>query len=229
MASPASATPPCAVCSKPAPLKCGRCKSLYYCNTECQKKDFGIHKIICKIYSEFDMSTWPSPNHHRAFVFPEAPANSSTIPAQDIKMKPKLVWIKSRYWEKDECYVQDSKQISDAMRTPSYIMKQPVGFLDNKQEPTSRDRFMMLWCDENFQIAPTSRNPIIDKLVPGTKWRGPVLIEAGYGSWAAPTKFCDMEVRDMKRILKFFKTFPLYGPRFPTGICSEIRSGSSLR
>jgi hypothetical protein len=28
--------------------KCGSCKSVYYCSTECQKKNWEKHKLICK-------------------------------------------------------------------------------------------------------------------------------------------------------------------------------------
>lgn len=29
------------------PMKCGRCKAVYYCNSECQKRDWPTHKTIC--------------------------------------------------------------------------------------------------------------------------------------------------------------------------------------
>ena len=45
----------CAKCSKSALdlgrilLKCGRCKKVYYCNKECQKAHWKIHKPVCSI------------------------------------------------------------------------------------------------------------------------------------------------------------------------------------
>lgn len=214
MASPASETQLCAVCSKPAPLKCSSCKSIHYCDTDCQKEDFKVHKIICKVYSEFDMNTRPSPNHHLAFVFPEGAASSDITTTQEVKMKPKLVWIESTYSEEDECYFPVNQQVSDAMRDGKYIIKGLCGFLDNKSQPTPQDQFMLLWSDDFFQNGLTPRNPIIDKLVIGSRWRGPVLFQTGFGSYAQPTKYCDMSVRDMKRIAKFFKEYPLKRPRF---------------
>lgn len=38
----------CAACGKDALKKCGKCKSVVYCNVECQKKDFKSHTKACK-------------------------------------------------------------------------------------------------------------------------------------------------------------------------------------
>ena len=35
-------------CSKPGNLCCSRCKTVGYCSTECQKKDWKQHKVNCK-------------------------------------------------------------------------------------------------------------------------------------------------------------------------------------
>eukprot|EP01084_Bolivina_argentea_P157434 274357_1 len=38
----------CATCQKPASSLCSGCKKVYYCNQQCQRKDWGHHKKICK-------------------------------------------------------------------------------------------------------------------------------------------------------------------------------------
>jgi hypothetical protein len=38
----------CAACDKPAPNKCGGCKTYAYCGKECQSRDWPKHKAICK-------------------------------------------------------------------------------------------------------------------------------------------------------------------------------------
>ncbi|QDS73390.1 hypothetical protein FKW77_007660 [Venturia effusa] len=201
MAPPASDTPPCAICSKPAPLKCSRCKSIHYCDFECQKKDFKLHKIICKVYSEFDMNARPSPNHHLAFVFPEATQTSGPENAQNAKVEPKLVWIASE--KINGCYYPDDKQLNAALRNGQYIFKQLIRFPDDKRNPTQEGRFMNLWCDDFFLIQPMPENPIIQKLIPGSKLRGPFLFQTGTGVFHSPTGYRDMGVHDMKAIHEF--------------------------
>jgi hypothetical protein len=47
----------CYVCKK-APesklLKCNRCKLMRYCGAECQKKDWGRHKAVCKLVEKVE-------------------------------------------------------------------------------------------------------------------------------------------------------------------------------
>lgn len=38
----------CSSCGKEASLKCGKCQNVYYCNQECQKKEWSIHKTKCQ-------------------------------------------------------------------------------------------------------------------------------------------------------------------------------------
>jgi len=38
----------CRTCENPAARKCSRCKVAYYCNEECQKKDWPGHKNSCQ-------------------------------------------------------------------------------------------------------------------------------------------------------------------------------------
>jgi hypothetical protein len=39
---------PCNTCQKPADTRCADCITTYYCNRECQKKDWKNHKSNCK-------------------------------------------------------------------------------------------------------------------------------------------------------------------------------------
>lgn len=38
----------CAYCSKPCKIKCAKCKLTFYCNRDCQKKHWKIHKLNCE-------------------------------------------------------------------------------------------------------------------------------------------------------------------------------------
>ena len=37
----------CADCKEPAEFRCARCKKVYYCTTEHQKRDWQVHKVSC--------------------------------------------------------------------------------------------------------------------------------------------------------------------------------------
>lgn len=37
----------CNHCGKESKLRCGKCHSIYYCDQECQKKDWSSHKLKC--------------------------------------------------------------------------------------------------------------------------------------------------------------------------------------
>ncbi|KAE9977243.1 hypothetical protein EG328_002138 [Venturia inaequalis] len=199
----------CTMCPKLSKDDCSRCGEISYCSRDCQEKDWKVHSVICTVYNEFDKNSRPSLNHHLAFVFPE-PLDSTL----DGRTEPKLVWIESRYAEDMKCYVVDEEQVSHAMRNGQHIIKELVGFLDNKSEPTSQDKFMLLWSDRYFQVDFPPRNRIIDELAIETKWRGPVLIQTGYGDYRCPTRYDNMSVRDMHRIAKFFNEFPFQGPSY---------------
>jgi hypothetical protein len=36
-------------CKNKATMRCSTCKSRYYCSTECQKKEWNVHKDLCKL------------------------------------------------------------------------------------------------------------------------------------------------------------------------------------
>ena len=38
----------CFVCKKEGAKHCSRCRLIYYCGVECQKKDWPLHKLKCK-------------------------------------------------------------------------------------------------------------------------------------------------------------------------------------
>ncbi|KAK2950011.1 hypothetical protein BLNAU_15046 [Blattamonas nauphoetae] len=42
----------CTQCGKEAHMKCGRCKTVWYCGAECQKKHYPIHSKICEKLAE---------------------------------------------------------------------------------------------------------------------------------------------------------------------------------
>jgi len=51
------ATNCCVVCNSKATFHCSVCKQVYYCNRECQKKDWSTHKSTCEKVSPQDKNT----------------------------------------------------------------------------------------------------------------------------------------------------------------------------
>lgn len=45
--TPPPISAPCAVCQKVTTLTCGRCKLVFFCNQNCQKKVWKEHKLVC--------------------------------------------------------------------------------------------------------------------------------------------------------------------------------------
>src|SRR5213080_2328666 len=45
----------CSNCQKPyAKLRCGKCKLSYYCDKECQKENWKVHKNVCQDLKEHE-------------------------------------------------------------------------------------------------------------------------------------------------------------------------------
>lgn len=68
----------CAVCSKPG-KRCTSCENIYYCGAECQKADWKVHKLVCRIFK--DARDAPGPDLVRVIEFPIN------------EIKPKLRWM----------------------------------------------------------------------------------------------------------------------------------------
>lgn len=46
----------CRACDTPGPsLLCSRCKSIMYCNKDCQKNDWSDHKRICRKCDDLEL------------------------------------------------------------------------------------------------------------------------------------------------------------------------------
>ncbi|KAF7934762.1 uncharacterized protein EAE98_002807 [Botrytis deweyae] len=52
--APVDLTPKCAFCNVTgAKQRCAGCKTLFYCNEQCQKGDWKLHKLVCRPYADF--------------------------------------------------------------------------------------------------------------------------------------------------------------------------------
>lgn len=57
----------CLACNKNATARCGVCENARYCSTQCQRKDWPVHKLLCKTFPDFQDR--PGPNFVRGLFF----------------------------------------------------------------------------------------------------------------------------------------------------------------
>lgn len=74
----------CNYCEATASSFCASCKCTRYCSVKCQKKDHPMHKVLCRVYTNYASEKRPSPHHVRAIIFP-ADQN-----------QPLLVWVEQK-------------------------------------------------------------------------------------------------------------------------------------
>jgi hypothetical protein len=51
--------------------KCSHCKKMYYCDNECQQKDWKCHKLECDLYYRFDCFENENENTERQWLMVE--------------------------------------------------------------------------------------------------------------------------------------------------------------
>ncbi|KAF1924832.1 uncharacterized protein M421DRAFT_95167 [Didymella exigua CBS 183.55] len=80
----ALSAPLCAVChSLATPRRCSTCKSLCYCSSVCQTRNWSLHKRFCKPFSSSASDDKrPEKSYRRALYLPKTSG------------KPKFVWLK---------------------------------------------------------------------------------------------------------------------------------------
>ena len=66
------------MCNREPAWLCLQCRSSYFCSHKCQNSDWPSHRHLCKAFSL--LGPRPSPNHKRAFLFPE-------------EGRPKIIWL----------------------------------------------------------------------------------------------------------------------------------------
>lgn len=79
----------CAMCNTPTTNTCSTCKGTHYCSKICQKSDWPLHKLCCKVYSMFTLDTGVM-NVVRSILFPSEdakPLPMATTLYGDIKLE----------------------------------------------------------------------------------------------------------------------------------------------
>ena len=198
----------CAVqgCNKPAPKKCGSCKSILYCSTDCQKKDWSIHKIICAEYTSFEATN-------------SRPADTETVvwklailfPADE--EKPKFIWMDCLVEEKPDDKGKKTHFEQCAKSVQKYLGDGWL-FADLRRPALERDQMLEFWrpktnCIDGLKENKSIRN--ILKKFPRHGWRGPLIVlrklandNEEYSEYIA---YQDVKLEDLPEIVKFFKNW----------------------
>lgn len=71
----------CSVCLRPGAFRCRSC-GVHYCSEACRDNDWKRHKVVCKLFANWDKSKRPSERHFTALIFPT------------YREKPELVWCR---------------------------------------------------------------------------------------------------------------------------------------
>lgn len=88
-AAPLDLIPKCASCNATgANKKCAGCKTLLYCNEQCQTDDWKLHKLVCKPYVDF-IANNPRPANQSSGSF------QLGIFLPPMTSKPKFFWFES--------------------------------------------------------------------------------------------------------------------------------------
>jgi len=167
----------CTLCNKPAKL-CSSCKSSSYCSELCQKKDWPIHKILCKVFSE--VPTRPTPSHKLGILFPV-----------DSK-SPKLVWVP---FEREVVEVRTGNKSTFVLPDVDGLVGYNPGSTVHAEqwivepERIKRARFIdysiAVYLRTEFMRDGSKQNKSLKAVTKGTLkhlWRGPLLVVSMQGT-----------------------------------------------
>lgn len=183
----------CPICLKTAKLfECQGCNDMAYCSKACQRKDWPVHKLLCRQLPDFQATTRPE-EHFRAILFPANDVDAGEYLSGAEVPKPKFVWCKKDYYRPffppdGSCELQSDNEI-----------------LMGRRQRVSTQR-LLVW---NPSIMPDKpRNSCIEAVVgnrllmepwPLLGWRGNLLLTGCKG---------DVTMRDFRAVVDYFQCYP---------------------
>jgi hypothetical protein len=205
----------CAVqsCNKPAPKKCGSCKSISYCSTNCQKKDWSIHKIICAEYTSFEATN-------------SRPADTETVVWKlailfpDDEEKPRFIWVDCLVEEKLDDKGKKTHFEQCAKSVQKYLGDGRL-FAQLKRPEFEPDERLELLCRKTHCIDGPKENKSIMNILkkfPRRDWRGPFIVLRELANdneeYSEYITYQDVKLENLQAIVRFFKTWDRFGGPF---------------
>jgi hypothetical protein len=183
---------PCSACKQPASQRCSACSNARYCSTECQKKDWKMHKMLCMSFATLEQR--PGPNFFRGIF----------VPADE--PLPRFVWIE----------YNDASESTSLLYTP-FVGRDLVAHISHSGwrnlKRLSGHRMGIYYNDDymndNSPVTPSLTNWLGPNL--GSRFRGPFLAH-GYengelyedGEESDEVKPCDLDTSVLRLLLEFF-------------------------
>ncbi|KAI0152844.1 hypothetical protein GGR57DRAFT_513428 [Xylariaceae sp. FL1272] len=205
----------CLICEKPADKKCGRCKSSAYCSARCQKLDFGIHKLLCQQFADFDDASRPTQDHIRAILFPVD------------QKAPKLVWLPLLFNEAANSLPFEKAHPADiAAFLGTGIQLRGQYLIDNKVLSRQLTDQVTVWVRGDFNHDGSQLNssiasiPAFFKLAAG--FRGPVIAFGLSGLDRRSTDFRDLNTDDFRHIADHLGNYRMVHMQGNYGLVSSV-------
>ncbi len=183
----------CLVCNVRFAGLCGRCRSVRYCSEECLAADRKTHKVLCRPFASFDLSTRPSEDHYLAIFFP--------VDGE----RPELVWLEAiSFGEGSKPLVNIEPFIGDRILEPSYrLCYNPVLKRDLS------DTVILAYRDLHHEAGSKPNKSIAAVVCPpeGYHWHGPLLAFSWVGSDLDSPKSRDITLTDFRHAADQLSTY----------------------
>ncbi|KAF2660386.1 hypothetical protein K491DRAFT_711878 [Lophiostoma macrostomum CBS 122681] len=199
--SPSPSQRLCVMCNEPGIKRCTGCRNAQYCSTECQQRDWTLHKLLCEQFADF-LEGRPSEAHYRAIVFP--------VDASDAK--PRFMWLKTDSHAK---YGIASDQMTQILGGQ---VPDASGFYDNNHSAKRSLGYtlQLIHCQDVLDNGMPA-NATLDKLKVARKgiMKGPFVahgvqgvVQYGHMHRHVPEKnFCDLDTTVLRAIVDWMRKY----------------------
>jgi hypothetical protein len=184
----------CTICNSLEAKYCFSCHSATYCNSECQRTDWPVHRTVCKSFA--NLPKQPSPSHKLGILLP----NDSN--------DPQLTWINCEQIEDeggDEGGTYELPKLQEFLGEKHW--PETLLITRNKVRGVSLDHTVVVSCRDAFLVDGISTgNKCVNRLTKGKKgmdWRGPVVVLGQPGTALYPLLYQDVTARDFRVAVDF--------------------------